>query len=75
MGQKTFGVHNKCQAARESVWCELTLQDKDCLLVDTVYRYPNSTSENDALVNELLSHVSEGRSHILIIGVSLYSMS
>ena len=58
----------ECQAATESVWCELTLQDKNCLLVGTVYRSLNSTAENDVLDNELLSRMSEGRLHVLIVG-------
>ena len=36
--------------------------------MDTVYRSPISTAENDALVNGLLSRMLEGRSHILIVG-------
>ena len=68
LGAQQIKSLGECQAARESVWCELTLQDKDCLLVGTVYRSPNSTAENDALVNELLSCILEGRLHILIVG-------
>ena len=68
LGAQQIKSLGECQAARESVWCELTLQDKDCLLVGTVYRSPNSTAENDALVNGLLSRMLEGRSHILIVG-------
>ena len=72
MGQKTFGcTENKslgeCQAARESVRCELNLQDKDCPMKNTVYRSHSSTTENDALVT-LLSLMLEGRSYILIVG-------
>ena len=37
-------------------------------MVGPVYRSPNSTTENDVLVNELLSRMSEGRSHIWVVG-------
>ena len=37
-------------------------------LVGTVYRYPNSRVEDDALVNGLMSRMSEGKLHILIVG-------
>ena len=70
LGAEQIKSLGECQTARELVLCELTPQDKDCLLVGTVYRSP-STAENDALVNGLLSHTCcmlEGRSHILIVG-------
>jgi hypothetical protein len=50
------------------VWCEIPLQKKDKLLVGTFYRLPNSDIANNAAVNELLSGVSVGRSHVLICG-------
>ena len=42
-------------------------RSKDSLLVGTVYRSPNSSKENDAVVNELLVKMSVGRSHILVV--------
>ena len=72
LGAQQIKSLGECQAARESVWCELTLQDKDCLLVGTVYRSPNSTAENDALVNGLLSRILKDTSHILIVGAFIH---
>ena len=46
-------VESKNQRAQESVCCEISLRSKDSLLVGTVYRSPNSSKENDVLVNEL----------------------
>ena len=37
-------------------------------MLGTVHRSPNSTAENDALVNGLLSRMLEDRSHILKVG-------
>jgi hypothetical protein len=42
------------QSARESVWCELSLKGKDGLLIGVVYRSPNSSSDNDKVLNSLL---------------------
>ena len=36
LGAQEIKSLEEFQAARESMWCELTLQDKDCLLVGTV---------------------------------------
>ena len=38
-----------------SVWCEISLQDKDNLLVGHVYRSPNGTSENNEQLLNLVN--------------------
>ena len=52
---------------RESVWCEIFI-DSDRLLVGGIYRSPNSTVENNLLVNELLVKMSKKYTNILIMG-------
>ena len=54
--------------ARESVWCEIPLKQDDRLLFGTVYRSPNRDVANNAEVNEFLSRVVVGRSHVVVCG-------
>jgi hypothetical protein len=56
------------QSARESVWCEHSLKGKDSLLIGVVYRSPNSSSDNDKVLNSLLPSMAFLRSHTLIVG-------
>ena len=51
--------------ARESLWCEIPLKQDDRL---TVYRSPNSDVANNAEVNEFLSRIVVGRSHVVVCG-------
>ena len=51
------------------IWCEIRLYRGDKLLVGCVYRSPNSTNENNALLLELLKAAINGRhSHVVIMG-------
>ena len=53
----------------ESVWCKIRLRGSDNLLVGNVYRSPNSTSENNSKLNELLlKAVNTNNTHVLITG-------
>jgi hypothetical protein len=56
------------QSARESVWCELSLKSRDSLLIGVLYRSPNSSSDNDKVLNSLLPSMTFSRSHTLIVG-------
>ena len=54
---------------RESMWCEISLQDTDNLLVGCVYRSPNGTSENNERQLNLVTKACEREdSHLLIVG-------
>lgn len=68
LSAQPYKMDKRSQTARESVWCEIPLKDRDTLLVGTVYRSPNSTVENNVLVNELLARASENRTHVLVVG-------
>ena len=61
LGAQPVKLDSKNQTAQESVWCEISLRSKDSLLVGTVYRSPNSTRENDVLVNELIGQNVSGQ--------------
>ena len=50
------------------MWCEMPLKQDDRLLVGTVYRSPNSDLANNAEVNEFLSRVVVGKSHVVVCG-------
>jgi hypothetical protein len=50
------------------VWCELSLKGKDSLLIGVVYRSPNSSYDNDKVLNRLLPSMAFRRSHTLIVG-------
>ena len=49
------------------MWCEIPLKQDDRLSVGTVYRSPNSDVANNAEVNEFLSRVEVGRSHVVVL--------
>ena len=54
---------------KDAIWCEIRLYRGDKLLVGCVYRSPNSTNENNALLLELLKAATNGRhSHVVIMG-------
>ena len=53
---------------RESVWCEIPLIAQDRLLLGCIYRSPNSTEENTHILQESLSEMTTGRSHVAITG-------
>ena len=54
---------------KDAIWCEIRLYRGDKLLVGCVYRSPNSTSENSALLLELLKAATNGRhSHVVLMG-------
>ena len=52
----------------ESVWCEIPLIAQDRLLLGCIYRSPNSTEENTQILQESMSEMTTGRSHVLITG-------
>ncbi len=52
----------------ESVWCEIPLQQEDRLLIGCVYRSPNSSTDNDNMLNNSLPDVTKDKSHVLIAG-------
>ena len=54
---------------KDAIWCEIRLCRGDKLLVGCVYRSPNSTNDNNALLLELLKSATNGRhSHVVIMG-------
>ena len=60
---------NLVSTVAESVWCEVSLKDKDRLLIGGIYRSPNGDDTVDSEVRELLLKASETQnSHILIMG-------
>jgi hypothetical protein len=56
------------RAINESVWIELPLENKDTLLIGTMYRSPNSSCDNNANFNRLLRDMTKDRSHVLVVG-------
>ena len=52
----------------ESVWCEWKLKGEDKLLIEEIYRSPNSTKESDEQLNHSLQYVKTRCSHHLIMG-------
>ena len=46
----------------ESLWCRISLTNKDCLLFGVVYRSPNSTNDN---IQNLCSLLTQAVSHLL----------
>ena len=53
----------------ESIWCRISLTNKDCLLFGVVYRSPNSTNDNFQNLCSLLTQAANtGVSHLLIVG-------
>jgi hypothetical protein len=67
-GAQQIKLSAEHQSARESVWCEISLKGKDSLLIGVVYRSPNSSSDNDKVLNSLLPSMAFRRSHALIVG-------
>ena len=63
-----FILDNDNSMACESIWCEVSLDGSDSLLIGSVYRSPNSSSENNKSVNKLIVDISDARSHVLITG-------
>ena len=54
---------------KDAIWCEIRLCRGDKLLVGCVYRSPNSTNDNNALLLALLKSATNGRhSHVVIMG-------
>ena len=53
----------------------LKLKGKETLLVRSFYRSPNSTTENNYNLNELLEKISGKKcSHVLLLGVAIAEM-
>ena len=54
---------------KESVWCEISLKDRDKLLLGCVYRSPSSTSFNNGKLNELIDKACDLKySHFMLLG-------
>ena len=60
--------NGKGQSSAESVWVEIPHRDGEKLLVAAVYRSPNSSTENDARLNQSIVECSQNRTHVLIVG-------
>ena len=54
-----FQAHHFEVDFNEALFCTLKLKGKETLLVDSFYRSPNSTTENNDNLNELLEKLSE----------------
>ena len=54
--------------AKESIWCEIPLKDNDKLLLGTVYRSPNSTTDNNKQLNNVILNMTKDHSHVLVVG-------
>jgi exonuclease III len=53
----------------DSVWCQISLENQDTLLVGTVYRSPSSSDENNTALLDLLDRVDKDKhSHLLVMG-------
>jgi hypothetical protein len=53
----------------ESVWAQIRLNNNDMLLLDCIYKSPNSSPENPDELNNLLTTVSKEMkfSHIMVM--------
>jgi exonuclease III len=65
-------IQSRCASVNfhftESIWCEMDLKDNDKLLIGCIYRSPNSSLQNNELLNQSLKIAAETCSHILIMG-------
>ena len=54
----------------EAVWCTIQLKNNDKMLIGVVYCSPNSNSENNSKIIDLIPKLSEyiGHSHCLLLG-------
>ena len=59
-----FQAHHFEVDFNEALFCSLKLNGKETLLVDSFYRSPNSTTENNDNLNELLVKISETKIHM-----------
>ena len=46
-------------ACMEAVWCEISVNRSDKVLIGLVYRSPNSSEENNCELNEMMSSINE----------------
>ena len=65
---QNFQLEDRFQNCKESVWCEIPLENGDRLLIGCVYRTPSDPKENSKEINKLLKSVTNNRSHVLITG-------
>ena len=63
-----FQAHNFEVDFNEALFCTLKLKGEETLLVGFFYRSPNSTTENNDNLNELLEKISEKSPHVLLFG-------
>ena len=59
-----FQAHHFEVDFNEALFCTLKLKGKEILLVGSFYRSPNSTTENNDNLNELLEKISENKFHM-----------
>ena len=52
----------------ESVWCEVNLENKEKLLIGTMYRSPSSSDTNNDNFNQLFKNMILDRKNVLIMG-------
>ena len=56
-------------AFRESIWCDIKLQNNDNLLVGCVYRSPSTSNDNNELLLDIIKCASnKNNSHLMIVG-------
>ena len=60
----SFQAHHFEVELNEALFCTLKLKGKEPLLVGSIYRYPNGTTENNDNLNELLEKISEETCHM-----------
>ena len=63
-----FQAHHFEVDFNKALFSTLKLKGKETLLVGSFYRSPNSTTENNDNLNELLEKISEKMSHVLLFG-------
>ena len=54
---------------KESVWCEISVDSKEKLLIGAVYKSPNCEARNQEMLNKLITQAIErGYKHTVIVG-------
>ena len=54
---------------KESVWCEVSIDSEEKLLIGVVYKIPNCEARNQEMLNKLITQAIErGYKHTVIVG-------
>jgi Endonuclease-reverse transcriptase len=54
---------------RDTVWCEIKLENNDELMIGVIYRSPNATDQrNTDIINTIREIVNKSSSHVMIMG-------